>query len=110
MCNPTVTSAAASAPRIAEVIRASHLPAESRLGGITQLEVSLPRSLAGRRRGEEGLGVRDERICVPVAESRPDDSAARDDAKASVPLRPAERPGWEPVDAAHVSGEQRRHD
>ena len=44
MCNPTVTSAVSSAPRIAEVRRASHARADARFGGITQFEFSLPRS------------------------------------------------------------------
>src|SRR6476646_6873581 len=46
MCNPTVTSAVASALRIAEVRRASHARAADRVVGITQLEFSLPRSHA----------------------------------------------------------------
>ena len=46
MCNPTVTSAVSSAPRIAEVSRASQARADALVGGITQLEFSLPRSHA----------------------------------------------------------------
>ena len=46
MCNPTVTSAASSAPRIAELSRASHVRAAALVGGITQLEFSLPRTHA----------------------------------------------------------------
>ena len=46
MCRPSVTRAVGSASRIADAMRASHARADARLGGMTQFELSLPRSHA----------------------------------------------------------------
>ena len=53
------------------------------------------------------MGVRDGQIRVPVPEPPRDDSAAGDDPEAVVAVRSAERPPRDPVDAAHVTREQR---
>ena len=60
---------------------------------------------SGRLRCEERLRFADDGIGVPVPETGVRDEAARNDAKAIVAVRPSERPGGNPVHAAHVTGE-----
>ena len=105
--------------RSAAVIRSSHASAAARSGGTVQFEFSLPRSqpqtpgwpasasavaVASRSCASTIAGV-----AVPVADAglRRRSPVAADDAEARIARRPADRPDRDPVDAAHVAGEER---
>ena len=111
-----MTSAVSSALRIAEVRRVSHARAADRVGGTTQFEFLVaevphpdrlvPGEGGGSLPGQQGLGSCDRPVGVPVAETGVDDAATRDDPEARVTARASERPGGDPVHAAHVAGEE----
>ena len=88
--------------------------AAGRMHAVRILIAHIPRPecvVAGKRScdvgGQESLGVRDERIGIPVAEPGLDHHAARDDSETSVAVRAAERPRRDPVHSAHVARKQR---
>ena len=64
----------------------------------------------GRLSRQQRLRVRDIRVRIPVAQAGFGDSATGDDPEAVVAVRAAERPRRDPVDAAHVAGEEGGHD
>ncbi len=59
---------------------------------------------------EQRLRPHDVVVEVPVPQASLDDAPARHDPEPCVALRAAERPPRDPIDAAHVTGEQRGHD
>ena len=119
MWMPIVTSARPSAARIADVICDSHRRASSRCAGTTQFEFSLPRSQAhnascpattsAARRANSAWRPHDVVVEVPVPQAVLDDATARHDPEPCVAFRTTERPSRDPIDAAHMPREQRRH-